>query len=411
MMNISNIALVFLLSVATSHAQGAQQVPDCSGQGNKFPAPIISEEDAVCITEWNDSEGQIKSYPNDYHGIYNKVAIYRCPVSEKRVIISNNIPDHDLTIQNPRGPCEIPTALELPLDPTYDHNGPKYEVPIRGMIAMAKNGVPAYGPQESDGFNAVEIGESGKTGAQYWYGHAGGNSGWHTHNPHMGKELVTSETFLGYAMDGFKIYGPLDDSDTWKLDECNGLALMDGSYRYHVRTIEQVDQSLEYCNEGNSPVTNWNYIIGCYAGDIDSTNVTDSRDYGLPADCVEETISEVDPTESPVESPTESPTEAPVEEPDETCVDSPFKAQGPDEIYDCKAIKKAGLCKSKAYWTHCRATCKKCNKKCMDSKAKFLVEGKKKNVNRNCNWVKKKKKCDDADFAATCLKTCGKCDA
>lgn len=53
---------------------------------------------------------------------------------------------------------------------------------------------------------------------QYYIGHAavaavGNNntssssSSWHMHYPYMGKKLATSTDLLGYAMDGFPIYG------------------------------------------------------------------------------------------------------------------------------------------------------------------------------------------------------------
>jgi hypothetical protein len=41
------------------------------------------------------------------------VEIYQCPSSGKRVIISNGIPDHDVTLQSPSGPCEIYWAVEV----------------------------------------------------------------------------------------------------------------------------------------------------------------------------------------------------------------------------------------------------------------------------------------------------------
>ena len=49
----------------------------------------------------------------------------------------------------------------------------KTEVPVRGIIAMAINGVPAFGAQEVENSNAVEP-EAGAsvTDAQFWYGHA-----------------------------------------------------------------------------------------------------------------------------------------------------------------------------------------------------------------------------------------------
>jgi len=47
----------------------------------------------------------------------------------------------------------------------------------------------------------------------------------------MGKEEADSDTLLGYAFDGFPIYGPLSESS--KLDECNGRT-KNGKYMYHV---------------------------------------------------------------------------------------------------------------------------------------------------------------------------------
>lgn len=169
----------------------------------------------------------------------------------------------------------------MPLYPTLA--SARTEVPIRGMLAMALNGVPAYGPQESDSLNAVE-GMAGVKGANFWYGHSGGDQVWHVHNPQMGEETVTSDTHLGYAMDGFPIYGPVSDNDVNKLDGCNGMVNDSGNYQYHVKTLDQVDGDLEYCS-GDSPETNWNYVLGCYSGSIASSDAFDSTTYTLDSDC------------------------------------------------------------------------------------------------------------------------------
>ena len=58
------------------------------------------------------------------------------------------------------------------------------------------------------------------------------NNDWHVHNPHLGKESPTSNDLLAYALDGFPIYGPLDDDSS--LDACNGITV-NGQYQYHVR--------------------------------------------------------------------------------------------------------------------------------------------------------------------------------
>ena len=116
----------------------------------------------------------------------------------------------------------------------------------------------------------------------------------------MGMENESATTLLGYAMDGFPIYGHLDDPKD--LDPCNGIENDDGSYQYHVRSLDQIDEDLEYCN-GNSPETNWNYILGCYSGSV-LGEVFDSTTYELDNDC----FIDGSPTEAPAVDPTEAPT-------------------------------------------------------------------------------------------------------
>jgi len=301
-LSISVFSVLMLLSGA--HAQG--NVADCSGQGNRFPGP--RDTNGLCFDSWLNSAGETKRYPEDYEKP-NYFEILRCPSINKRIFLSNSIPDHDVAMYRNRAQiCEIAYAVELPLDPVFDLSIPKSEVPIRGMIAMARNGVPTFGAQEAFGDNAVEVTSGNIYDARYWYGHPSQSNVWHVHNPNMGEESITSEDFLGYAMDGFPIYGPLDDDDVDQLDSCNGLLSSDGSYRYHVRTLNQVDEDADYCN-GDSPITNWNYVLGCYSGDISKTVVNDWNATGyldsLPSDCEVEMSSDnpTPPTDPPISNP------------------------------------------------------------------------------------------------------------
>lgn len=126
----------------------------------------------------------------------------------------------------------------------------------------------------------------------------------------MGEESVASDTLLGYAMDGFPIYGPLADASP--LDPCNGMTDANGNYRYHVRTVDQVDQNLDYCN-GSDPETNWNYILGCYSGATHFTEIKSLDNYVIDADCVLE--GQDGPTPVPTSGPTPGPTSGPTPEP------------------------------------------------------------------------------------------------
>lgn len=268
---------------------------------------------------------------------------YICSTRSKRVILSNAIPNHDVIIQNPNAPCEYNWVVELPLHPKVSVASKKAEIPIRGPIAMAVNGVPAYNAQEGDSLNSVEP-PAGDTSvvqdAQFWYGHANRQNAWHFHNPHMGykEDAINENTLLGYAFDGFPIYGPLiddgDDPDTI-LDVCNGRFVPNSSqgndddtgmakYQYHVRTKEQVDETKEYCN-GENPYTNWNYILGCYSGSLEDTAIYDSTTYSLDDDCILEYDSSNGATTTSASGPTY---EKPIPPPPPAAKDQPLGSQG-----------------------------------------------------------------------------------
>lgn len=99
----SKEAAILLLLV---HPSQSQQT--CTGVRTHFPAP----SEGSCLP-WSNQRLQDKTYPGDFDGIFSIAEIYQCPSSGKRVIISNGIPNHDLTLQNDVGPCEINWAVEV----------------------------------------------------------------------------------------------------------------------------------------------------------------------------------------------------------------------------------------------------------------------------------------------------------
>lgn len=249
-------------------------------------------------------QGVVTQYPEDFT-VLNSFTHYECPSSGLRIIRANGIPDHEVQQDNPMSACAINWQYEMPLTPTWVSE--ITEPGALGTIAVAANGVPIYGAQEGGGTNAVEP-DGQIVDAQYWYGHAAQSGDWHYHASELGKQSVDSSTFLGWAMDGFEIYGPLDDDSV--LDECNGMTVS-GTYRYHVRTDEQVN-SVDYC-DGTSAAIKWNYVLGCYHGDLAQSQVTDSTTATLPSDCVEasDEASTASPSPSLPPAPPPSPFPAP----------------------------------------------------------------------------------------------------
>lgn len=97
---------------------------------------------------------------------------------------------------------------------------------------------------------------------------------------------LPSTTLIGFALDGFPIYRPLDNNSV--LDECNGIGASAAEYRNHVCTLPQVNETLSYCNS-TSPAVQWNYILGCFKGNMSLTAIYNSTTGTLPSDCVLDT--------------------------------------------------------------------------------------------------------------------------
>ncbi len=180
-----------------------------------------------------------------------------------RRIRSHGVPDHFSTSQDHLPLCELSWGFDLPLTPTPT----KQPFPLAeyGVIAVALNGIPVFGARLMDGSNAVE----GRF-AVPCFGHPSQSGMWHYHHPFFGCNWIAdNSTLIGYALDGFPIFGPIaGDKETIDnlLDQCNGRFLPDGTYRYHVRTFSQVDETLPYKLMDESIHNEWKYVLGCFSG-------------------------------------------------------------------------------------------------------------------------------------------------
>mmetsp|Transcript_29880 Transcript_29880/g.79846 ORF Transcript_29880/g.79846 Transcript_29880/m.79846 type:complete len:487 (+) Transcript_29880:182-1642(+) len=246
--------------------------------------------------------------PSDAFAIQSKVCIDSTTDADYRVIISNGIIDHDIVNnENDNEMCEIPWFVKIPKNPEYlPGTAGMSEVQHLGIIGMAVNGVPFYGPKETVTRNAVEPlkskdAELTKVG---WPGHASATSDWHYHHPRLNGNYPNSTDLVGYALDGFPIYGPLTDLEIPKersqmdvldgyvdadgkavagiLDQCNGRRdKPGGKYQYHLRTEDQVRMYDAYCSSEADGSNAWNYILGCFHGYVNGTIVDRYTDYDL----------------------------------------------------------------------------------------------------------------------------------
>ncbi len=183
------------------------------------------------------------------------------------IIQSQGYPNHPTAIfPNSSNPNRISVqnfTFRFPLEPKLA--GKVTRLPM-GPVGMASNGVVFFNPFEAEGMNAVE----GYT--EVWLdsccGHPQQTGVYHYHKyPSCVKSPFSDDgerhsPIIGFAFDGFPLYGPyeadnvkaMDLKGDLALDVCNGHSDEKRGYHYHV-------------TPGRFP-----YILGGYAGVVEPSN-------------------------------------------------------------------------------------------------------------------------------------------
>lgn len=191
---------------------------------------------------------------------------------EHLIMESQGYPNHPTAIfPNGGNPNSIRVqrfTFRLPLQPKLAEKITRLPM---GPIGAALNGVVFFNPFEQEGMNAVE-GYS-----EVWLdsccGHPQQTGVYHYHKyPSCVKSPFSDDgkqhsPIIGFAFDGFPVYGPYEASetlakdltDTQALDACNGHSDKERGYHYHA-------------TPGRFP-----YILGGYAGVVEVSNNRDLR--------------------------------------------------------------------------------------------------------------------------------------
>jgi phosphatidylethanolamine-binding protein (PEBP) family uncharacterized protein len=153
---------------------------------------------------------------------------------------SNGMPDHRMMVGITAWQQQVPlpqdykgkNAWRIPLNPRMAANPVSAKEQLfRGAIAIAVNGVPIFNPIKNDGKTDTLIaGELDEFG-----GHCGRGDDYHYHiGPVHLQQMVGAGNPIGYALDGYPLYGYTDSNGKvpTDLDEFNGRMEADG-YRYY----------------------------------------------------------------------------------------------------------------------------------------------------------------------------------
>ncbi len=152
---------------------------------------------------------------------------------------SDGFPDHPMMIGIKAWQQQVPlpqpftgrNAWQIPLRPRLAEKPISAKKALfSGAIAVAVNGVPIFNALNNRGEDAFLIGELDEYG-----GHCGRGDDYHYHAAPVHLEKVVGKgNPIGYALDGFPLYGftDADGKEPGGLDEFNGRMEKDG-YRYY----------------------------------------------------------------------------------------------------------------------------------------------------------------------------------
>ncbi len=173
---------------------------------------------------------------------------------------SDGIPNHETgkfpNADNPNRILKQNYRFYIPLKPTVAAKPTK--TPF-GPIGVALNGIPFYNQYNAEGQDAVQVEKFDSCS-----GHPDPMGRYHYHKysvcikSSFKDEPGKHSPLIGYAFDGFAIYGPNGEGEPpTDLDECNGHSDKERGYHYHVTA--------------KAP-----YILGAYKGVVEEKNFSRS---------------------------------------------------------------------------------------------------------------------------------------
>lgn len=188
------------------------------------------------------------------------------------VVKSNGMPSYTYVAKTPNGLKTQNWTWTVPTAPKKASKTTSINTWM-GTIGFTVTGIPIYGPMEGPMPSDSAFGDPVYNGMlDSCKGHTGYMADYHDHAIVATARCgFTQSKIVGYAIDGFPIYGPSSNaksgyvktgnpkSNSWKaytykassskkvLDKCNGRTEADGSYGYHV-------------------TTSFPYVVGCFKG-------------------------------------------------------------------------------------------------------------------------------------------------
>jgi len=207
---------------------------------------------------------------------------------DSMIIESNGIPHYTFVKKTPNDLSEQDYTWRITMQPTLASS--ISSIPLLDIIGFTVNGLPIYGPNEAD--RPHPYGDPVHNNLlDDCLGHTAQRGDYHYHAIELSCLSLesTDYTIIGYALDGFPIYGPYGciDGDCTNVVKFKSSWIQTGdptTYAWDNYEYQEND-GIEYLDECNGrydkkigyhyrATENFPYILGCYSGEIDESNLS-----------------------------------------------------------------------------------------------------------------------------------------
>ena len=212
-----------------------------------------------------------------------------CYTSTSVYVRTNNLAGYQMgPWSNPNVPLAQPSIYELPRYP-QEKIGTKSATPSGGPVAITVNGVKVFGYGDAKSYSSSSNGNVGN-GDGNWFsdawvsegatldatglGHANNGGNYHYHATPIALYSTTNtghSPIIGFAFDGYPIYGPFGYSDA--MNSNSSVVRMNSSYQ--LRNITQrtvLPNGQQSVPAGPAVTTNGNFDLGTYIQDYEYVN-------------------------------------------------------------------------------------------------------------------------------------------